>query len=80
MTKITSGHKWDKLSSKQRQIILQWLPVKQEVHAAAHKMTYRVINGGIPEEISNTEAHKWQISQNKGQIEVGNQTSLVGQN
>ena len=53
MCKATLANKGLKLSPKQRQCLLSWLPIMQEVQIAAHKMTFKIINGGIPEEMSS---------------------------
>ena len=40
------------LSDRQRQRLLQWLPIKSKILFSTHKMTYRVINNKIPEDLS----------------------------
>ena len=61
MSKLTVPEKGQRLSSNQRQRLLGWLPVKQEILMANHKMTYKLINDNTPEELAsvmplNTEA------------------------
>ena len=53
MTKITLGKRGLKMTSRQRQRTLGWLPIQYEIQAAAHRMTFKVINSKIPEEISS---------------------------
>ena len=42
-----------RLSDRQCQRLLQWLPIKSEILVSTPKMTYRVINNKIPEELSS---------------------------
>ena len=52
MSKLTLNHRHKNLSASQRQHLLGWLTVKQEIISASHKMTFKVVNFKIPEEIS----------------------------
>ena len=52
MTKLTLGRDGRTLSARQRQRKLYWLPISKEIELAACKMTYRLINNSIPEELS----------------------------
>ena len=53
MTKLTLGNRGQNMSSKQRQRFLGWLPIHLEIQSAAHRMTFKVINSQIPEEIAS---------------------------
>ena len=52
MSKLTLGREGARLSARQRQCMLSWLPISQEVELAACKMTYRIINSQCPEELA----------------------------
>ena len=52
MTKLTLGKEGRRLSANQRQRILNWLPIRQEIEMAANKMTFRLISQSIPEELA----------------------------
>ena len=44
MTKYMLGEKGLKMSSRQRQRLIKWLPIRQEILMATHKMTFKIIN------------------------------------
>ena len=52
-SKLALSKKQQWKSSRQRQQLLQWLPIQQKIDFATHKATFRIINQGIPEEISS---------------------------
>ena len=53
-------------SARQRQVRLGWLPVDREAELAVHKLTWKTINLGVPEEVAahklplNTTGHRIQ--------------------
>ena len=51
MVNLTAGKSIKHLTTRQKQRKLEWLPIRQEIAAASYKMTYRIINSGIPEEL-----------------------------
>ena len=64
MTKLTLGTKGQNMSGRQRQRFLGWLPIHLEIQSAAHRMTFKVINSKIPEEIALNDANEHQSSEN----------------
>ena len=52
MSKLTLGKDYTRLSARQRQHLLNWLPISQEIEYAAAKTTFKIINDNKPEELS----------------------------
>ena len=52
MSKLTLGKEGSRLSARQRQRTLNWLPISQEAEMASCKMTYKIINLKCPEELA----------------------------
>ena len=46
------GGKYPRLSANQRQRLIKWLPIDQEIQLAAHKQTFKIINFQKPEELA----------------------------
>ena len=68
-TKLALQDKNYNLTATQRQRLLNWLPVEQEIKFSTFKMAHRILNTASPEEISsqmprNTQGHRIQ-AQNK---------------
>ena len=52
MSKLTLGRDGWNLSARQRQRLLNWLPISKEIELADCKMTYQIISNWIPEELA----------------------------
>ena len=52
VTKVALGHKFDRLSSHQREAELGWRTVRQEVKLATLNMAHKVAHANIPEELN----------------------------
>ena len=71
MTKITLGRQGDRLSPRQRQCLLKWLPLKQEIEMAMARTTFNIIlERKNPEEISSV------MPQNLKGLRIKNQRKL----
>ena len=53
MSKLMLGKRGKNLLSNQRQRLIRWLPINQEILSATHRMTYKLISTGIPEELAS---------------------------
>ena len=53
MTKMTLGKDYSRLSARQRQRLLNWLPINQEIEYAAAKTTFKIILDKKPEELAS---------------------------
>ena len=70
MAKATLGHQGDRLSPRNRQRMLNWLLIEQEVEMAAARSTYSILLDKIPEEISSL------MPQNLKGLRIRNQRKL----
>ena len=51
VTKLSLPKEAANKSNRQRLILMDWLPIKGEVEAATHSMTYKILNWNKPQEI-----------------------------
>ena len=70
MTKITLGKQGARLSPRQRQRLLNWLPISQEIEFATAKTTFNILLEKRPEEISSL------MPQNTKGLRIKNQRKL----
>ena len=70
MAKVTLGKKGDRLSTRQRERLLNWLPIDREIEMSAARSTFIILLDKIPEEISSL------MPQNMKGLRIKNQRKL----
>ena len=67
-------------STRQREKILNWLPVSQEIIRATHSLTHRILNSGNPQELSLLMPKNNNGLRISAQNKLGTNPKWLGQN